>query len=43
MSRIGRRLPQFLLVWIVKLEKQQDILLSFLRRRDGYVFLVSCR
>jgi hypothetical protein len=43
MLRIGRSLPQILLVWIVKLEKQQDVLLSFLRRRDGYVFLVRCR
>jgi hypothetical protein len=43
MLRIGRSLPQILLVWIVKLEKQQDVLLSFLGRRDGYVFLVRCR
>jgi hypothetical protein len=39
MLRIGRSLPQILLVWIVKLEKQQDVLISFLGRRDGYVFL----
>jgi hypothetical protein len=32
-------IPQLLFFRIVELEKQQDILLSFLRRRDWYVFL----